>query len=46
MRNITYTFFDDENVVIERINSLVDLMKNELQKTQDLYVEDLYLWSA
>ena len=39
MSNITYTFFDDENVVIERINSLVDLMKNELQKTQDLYVE-------
>lgn len=46
MSNITYTFFDDENVVIERINSLVDLMKNELQKTQDLYVEDLYLWAA
>lgn len=46
MSNIQYDYFKDESTIVDKINSLVDLMKNELKETQDMYMEDLYLWSA
>ena len=46
MSNIQYDYFKDESTIVDKINSLVHLMKNELKETQDMYMEDLYLWSA
>ena len=46
MSNIQYDYFKDESIIIDKINSLVDLSKKELKETQDMYMEDLYLWSA
>lgn len=46
MSNIQYDYLKDESAIVDKINSLVDLMKNELKETQDMCMEDIYLWSA
>jgi len=46
MSNALYEIFTDESVIIQNINSLVEMAKTELASTQDLYMEDLYFFSA
>lgn len=44
--NIQYDFISNEAEIVNLINGLEELAKKELVKTQDLYMEDLYLFAA
>lgn len=46
MSNIKYDFVSNETDIINLINELEELVRKELIKDQDLYMEDLYLFAA
>lgn len=46
MSNISYEIIKDEKLLIEKINSLESLARQELMKNKSLHIEDLFLCSA
>lgn len=46
MSNITYEVIKDEKVLINKINNLENLAREELMKNKSLLIEDLFFYSA